>query len=154
MFLFLKRISSVLASCMFISVSLQAQSITPVREEIVDQEPNALLPGANVVIESDALLGPVTDPGGNHRTGVTPPVGIVSGYTLDEMTRDSALDLNKFTLKVSSSLSHKFNAGHHLQTAYLTSNPPTFQKNLFNRDISLKSAAFRQTLIAPALFMA
>src|SRR5690606_39250238 len=112
------------------------------------------LPGANVVIESDALLGPVTDPGGNHRTGVTPPVGIVSGYTLDEMTRDSALDLNKFTLRVSSSLSHKFNAGHHLQTAYLTSNPPTFQKNLFNRDISLKSAAFQRALIAPALFMA
>ena len=85
MFLFFKRLLSVLALTMFITISLKAQWITQtVRGKIADQE----------------------------------------------MTRDSDLDL------------------------YLKSDPPTFQKDLFIKDISLKSVAFRRTVIAPVLFMA
>jgi membrane-associated phospholipid phosphatase len=111
MFRFFKRLLSVLALTIFITISLKAQSITTVRGKIVDQESNTPLPGANVVvIESDPMLGSVTDPDGN------------------------------------------FNAQHNLQTGYLKSDAPTFQKDLFTKDISLKSVAFRRAVIAPVLF--
>ncbi len=156
MFLFFRRVSSVVALTMFISISLKAQRITQiVSGKIVDQESNSPLPGANVVvIESEPTLESVTDPDGNFRIGNVPPARRVSGYALDEMTRDSDLDLNKNTLKVPSTLNHKFNAQHHLQTGYLKSDPPTFQKDLFIKDISLKSVAFRRAVIAPALLIA
>jgi membrane-associated phospholipid phosphatase len=126
MFLFFKRLLSVLALTIFITISLKAQSIT----QTVSNTP---LPGANVVIiESDPMLG----------------------YAPDKMTLDSDLDLDKNTLKVSSTLNHKFNAQHNLQTGYLKNGPPTFQKDLFTKDISLKSVAFRRAIIAPVLFTA
>jgi hypothetical protein len=166
MFLFFKRLLSVLALTMFITISLKAQSITQtVKEKIVDRESNILLPGANVVvIESEPTI--------DNEKAVTStraftveetkrydglfndPTCKVSGYALDEMTRDSDLDLNKNTLKVASTLNHKFNAQHNLKTHYLKSDGPKFQKNLFIKNISLKSAAFRRALIAPVLFTA
>jgi hypothetical protein len=79
---------------------------------------------------------------------------MISGYALDEMTRDSDLDMNKNTLKVASTLNHKFNTQHNLKTRYLTSDSPTFQRNLFIRNISLKPVAFRRAVIAPILFTA
>lgn len=81
-------------------------------------------------------------------------VRMVSGYALEEMTRGSNLELNKNTLKVAGTLNHKFNAQHNLKTGYLKSDPPAFQKNLFIKNISLKSVAFRRALIAPVLFTA
>ncbi|MBT1695548.1 phosphatase PAP2 family protein [Fulvivirgaceae bacterium PWU4] len=60
------------------------------------------------------------------------------------MTHDPGLNLNK---------AH-FNAPHHLITDYLNSDPPTFQRNLFIKKISLKSVAFRRAVIAPVLFTA
>src|SRR5690606_7559279 len=45
-------------------------------------------------------------------------------------------------------------AQHNLKTRYLKSDGPTFEKDLFIKDISLKSAAFRRAVIAPALFIA
>ena len=155
MFQFSKKLLSVLALAMFITIGLKGQSITQtVREKIVDQESNTPLPETNVVvIESDAMLESVTDPDGNFRIDNVLPASMVSNYAPDEMTRDSYLDLNKKTLKVSSTLNHKFNAHHNLQTSYLTSNPPAFQKDLFIKDFSLKSVAFRRAVIVPALFV-
>lgn len=166
MFLFFKRLLYVLALTMFITISLKAQSITQtVRGKIVDRESNTPLPGANVVvIESDPTI--------DNEIAVTSarvftveetkrydglfndPTRMVSGYALDEMTRDSGLDLNKNTLKVASTLNHKFNAQNNLKTRYLKSDGPTFQKNLFIENISLKSVAFRRAVIAPVLFTA
>src|SRR5688500_3651036 len=79
MFLFFKRLLSVLALTMFITISLKAQSITQiVRGKIVDQESNTPLPGANVVvIESDPLLGSVTDTDGNFQID-NGPIGRIS----------------------------------------------------------------------------
>ncbi|WP_276373946.1 phosphatase PAP2 family protein [Chryseolinea sp. H1M3-3] len=138
---------------MFIIISLKAQStIQTVREEIVDQESSTPLPGANVVIiESDLIWGSVTDADGNFHIDNVPPARMISGYAPDEITRASYL--NKNTLTIASTLNHKFNAQHHLQTSYLKSDPPTFQKDLFIKDISLKSVAFRRAVIAPALLM-
>lgn len=166
MFLFFKRLLSVLALTMFITISLKAQSITQtVRGEIVDRKSTTPLPGANVVaIESDPTI--------DNEMAVTSapaftvektkrydglfndPTRMVSGYGLDEMTRDSDLHLNKNTLKVASTLNYKFNAQDNLKTRYLKSDGPTFQKNLFIKNISLKSVAFRRAVIAPVLFTA
>lgn len=152
--LFLKRPLSALALTILITISLKGQSITPaVSGKIVDQESNTPLPGANVVvIESDPMSGSVTDPDGNFRKDDVHPARMVSGYALDEMTRDS--DQKKNTFKAASPLNHKFNAPHNLQTGYLRSASPTFQKDFFAQDISLKSVAFRRTVIAPVLFVA
>jgi hypothetical protein len=173
--LFFKRLLSVLALTIFITISPKAQSITQtVRGKIVDRESNSPLPGADVVvIESDPMLGSVTDPNGNFQIdnvaltstraftvegtkryagSFNDPARMVSGYAPDEMTRDS--DLSKNTLKVSNTLNHKFNAQHNSQNGYLKSHPPTLQKNLFTKDISLKSVAFRRAVTAPVLFIA
>ena len=184
---------------MFITISVTAQSITQtVKEEIVDQESNTPLPGANViVVESDPMLVSVADGKADKQTvldivleeSVTRANAIVvrdsiekptidnqmaltsaraftveetkryagsfndhahmvSGYAFNEMTRDSR------TLKAVSTLNHQFNPQHNLQTGYLKSNPNNFQKDLYIKDISLKSVAFRRAVIAPALFMA
>ena len=156
MFLFFKGLLSVLAVTMLITIPLKVHTITQsVSGKIVDQESNTRLPEANVVaIESDAMLGSVTDPDGNSRIDTVPPARMVPGYALEEMTRDSYLILNRNTLKVSSTLKHKFNAKHNLQTGSLKSNPPTFQKDLFVKDISLKSVAFRRAVTAPVLLIA
>ena len=156
MFLFFKGLLSVLALTTCFAISLKAQSITQAAKgKIVDQKSSTPLPGANiVVIESDPMLESVSDPDGNFRIDDVPPTRMVSGYALDERTRNSYLDLNKNTFKVSSTLNHKFNTQHTLQTGYFKSDPPTFQKDLFIKDISLKSVAFRRAVIAPALFMA
>lgn len=145
MFLFFKRLLSVLALTMFITNSLKAQWITQtVRGKIADRESHTPLPGANVMVfESDPIFGSVAD---------TAPMD--SGYALHEMTRDSDLDLNKSALKVDRTLNYKFNAQHHLKTGYLKNDGPAFQKNLFVKGISLKSVAFRRAVIAPALFIA
>lgn len=87
----------------------------------------------------------------------------VSGKIIDQesatptdaiVVNDSDLDLNRNTFKGISTLNHKFNAQKILQTDYLKSDPPAFQKNLFIKTISLKSVAFRRALIAPVLFTA
>ncbi|WP_254084698.1 phosphatase PAP2 family protein [Dawidia cretensis] len=146
------RLLSVLALTMFITIPLTAQSITQtVRGNVVGRESNIPLPGANVVvIESDPTM--------DNEMAVTSlfnnPTRMVSGYALDEMTRDSNLDLNKNILKVASTLNHKFNAQHDLKTRYLKSDDPTFQKNLFIKNTPLKSVAFRRAVIAPVLFIA
>lgn len=131
MFLFFKRLVSVLALTMFITTSLKAQLITQsVRGKIVDRESNTPLPGANVVvIESDSTID-------------------------NEMTRDSDPGLNKNTWKADSTLNHKFNTQDDLKTRYLKSDDPAFQKNLLRKNTSLKSVAFRRAVIAPALFTA
>lgn len=164
MLLFFKRLLSVLALTMFTTISLKAQSITQtVRGKIVDRESNTPLPGANVVvIESDPTIDnemvvtsvrAFTVEETKRYDGLfNDPTRMVSGYALDEMTRDS--DLNKNTLKVASTLNHKFNAQDNLKTRYLKSDGPTFQKNLFIENISLKSVAFRRAVIAPVLFTA
>jgi hypothetical protein len=164
MFLFFKRLLSVLALTMFITISPNAQSITQtVREKVGDRESNIPLPGANVVvIKSDSIIE-------NEKAVTTAwaftveetkrydglfndPTHMVSGYALHEMTHDSDLDLNKNTLNVASTWNHKFNAQHNLKTRYLKSDGPTFEKNLFVKNISLKSVAFRRAVIAPVLF--
>jgi hypothetical protein len=161
MFLFFKRLLSVLALTMFITISLKAQSITQtVRGKIVDQESNTPSPGANVVVilttdkavtSTQAFIVEET----KRDDGLfNDPTGMVSGYALDEMTRYSDLDLNKNTLKVASILNPKFNTQHNLETRYLKSDGPTFQKDLFVKNISLKSVAFRRAVIAPVLFTA
>lgn len=48
----------------------------------------------------------------------------------------------------------KFTAPHNLKTGYLKSNGAAFQKNLFIKSISAKSAAFRRAFTAPVLFAA
>lgn len=97
MFLFFKRLLSVLALVMLITISLKAQSITQiVSGKIVDRESNTLLPGANVV----------------------------------------------------------GTAQHNLITGYLNRDTPKFQCNLFIKNISVKSVAFRRAVIAPVLFTA
>jgi hypothetical protein len=166
MFLFFNRVLSVLALTMFITISLKAQSITKTeRGKIVDRGSNTPLPGVNVVVvESDPTI--------DNEKAVTSawvftveeikrydglfddPNRMVSGYALDEMTRDSDLDLNKNTLKVGRTLNHKFNAQHNLRTRYLKSDGHTFQKNLFIKNISPKSVAFRRAVIAPVIFTA
>ena len=166
MFLFFGRLLSVLALTMFVTISLKAQSITQtVSGKIVDRESNTPLPGANVVvIEPDPTIDnemavtsawAFTAEETKRYDGIfNDPTRMVSGYALDEMTRDSDLDLNKNTLKVASTLNHNFNAHHNLKTRYLISDPPTFQKDLFVKDITLKSVAFRRAVIAPALLIA
>jgi hypothetical protein len=165
MLLFLKRFLSVLALAMFITISLKAQSITQtVREKIADRESNTALPGANVEIESDTTINnEKTVTGARAFTAeeikrydrlFNDPTPMVFGYASDEMTRDSDLDLDKNTLKATSTLNHKFNAQHNFKTNYLKSDDPSFQKNLFIKNITLKSAAFRRALIAPVLFTA
>lgn len=159
MFLFFERLLSVLALTMLIAISLKAQSITQtVSGKIIDRESNTPLPGANVVgIESDPMLESVNEMVlTSARAFIVEETkryaGSFNDPALNEMTRDS--DLNKNTLKVASTLNHTFNAQHNLQIGYLKSDHPTFQKDLFAKDISLKSVAFRRTVIAPALFMA
>jgi hypothetical protein len=162
MFLFFKRLLSVLALTMFITISLNAQSITQtVKGEIVDRESTLPLPGANVaVIESDPTIDNeqavtsarafTVEETKRYDSLFNDPGHMVSGYALDEMTRDS--DLNKNTPKVASTLNHKFDAQHNLKTRYLKSDGPTFQRNPFVNNISLKSVAFRRAVIAPILF--
>lgn len=166
MFSFFKRLLPFLALIMFITISLRAQSITQtVRGKIVDRGSNTPLPGASVaVIESDPTIDnkmavtsarPFTVEETKRYDGLfDDPTHMVSGYALDEMTRDSGLDLNKNTLKVASTLNHKITAQDNLKTRYLKSDGPTFQKNLFINNISLKSVTFRRTVIAPVLFTA
>src|SRR6188768_3604647 len=110
MFLFFKRLLSVLGLTLFITISLTAQSITQtVRGKIADLESNTPLPGANVVvIESELTIDnekavtrarafTVEEP--KRYDGLfNDPTRMVPDYSLDEMTRDS--DLNKNTLKV------------------------------------------------------
>lgn len=111
MCLFLKRLSSILALTIFISISLKAQSITPLRKEIVNQELTTRLPKVKgVAIESDSLLA-----------------------------LTNALTFNREKIK---QYDDSFN------------DPPTFQKNLFIRDISLKSAVFQRAFTAPVLLTA
>ena len=154
MFLFLKRLLPLLALTILITMSLKAQSTTQiVSGKIVDRESNTPLPGAYVgVIESDPTLGSATDADGNFQIDVD-PTRMSSRYAPDGMTRDSALDLKKQTLKIASTITHKFNQQHNFQTSYLKSDPPTFQKDLFIKEISLKSVAFRRAVIAPALII-
>ncbi len=47
------------------------------------------------------------------------PTCMVSGYAPDEITYDSYLDLNKNTLKVASTLNHKFNAQDNFKNAII-----------------------------------
>jgi membrane-associated phospholipid phosphatase len=164
MLLFFKRLFSVLAFTMFITISLKAQSITQtVRGKIADRESNTPLPGANVVVtESDTTIENEKAVASDRAFTVeqpkrydglfNDPIRMFSGYALEEMTRDP--DLNKNTLKVASTLNHKFNVQHNLKTRYLNSDPPTFQRNLFIKNVSLKSGAFRRAIIAPVLFTA
>lgn len=162
MFLFFKRPLSVLALTICITISLKAQSITQtVRGKIVDRGSNTLLPGANVVvihrtIDNEKAVTSAraftVEETKRYDSLFNDPTRMVSGYTLDEITRDSDLDLNKNTL--ANALSHKFNAQHYLKTRYSKSDDPTFQKDLFIKNISLKSVAFRRAVIAPVLFTA
>jgi hypothetical protein len=132
-FLFFKRLLSVLVLTMFITISLRAQPITQtVRGKIVDRETSTPLPGATVVvIKSD----PATD---NENAFASDPAS-----TVEETKRYDGL-IND----------HAFSALGNLKTRYLKSGGPTFQKNLFMKNISLKSVAFQRAFIAPALFIA
>ncbi len=143
MFAFFKSLLSVLALTMLMTTFLKAQSITQTATgKIVDHESNIALPKTNAVaIESDLMLGYMSD-------------AMISVYVKDEATNNSDTDLNKNILKAASTLDHQFNAQQNLITGHLKSDAPDFQKNLFIRDISLKPAAFRRALIAPALFTA
>jgi membrane-associated phospholipid phosphatase len=148
MSLFFGRLLSVLALTMFITIPLKAQSITQtVGGNIVDRESNTPLPGANVVvIESDSTI--------DNEIAATS----ARAFTVEETKRYDGL-YNDPTHMVSgyalaSTLNHKFNAQHILKTHYLKSDGPTFQKNLFIKNTSLKSVAFRRAFIAPALFIA
>lgn len=140
---FSKRLLSVLALTISITISLKAQSITQtVSGKIVDQKSNTLLPGANVVvIESDTMLVLTsaqaftvkeTKP---YDGSFNDPVRMVSG--------DAASTWN-----------HRFNEQHNLKTGYLESGPPAVQENLFIKNTSLKSVAFRRAFIAPVLLTA
>lgn len=161
---FFGRLLSVLAVTMFITISLKAQSVTQiVREDIVDRESNVRLPEANVpVIESDSAidhemwgtraralaLDDIKPYGGLFND----PVGMVAGSAPDETTGDSRLNRNTFNVPIA--LNHTFKAQDYLRTGYLKSDGPTFQEDLFIRNTSLKSAAFRRAFIAPALLIA
>jgi hypothetical protein len=127
MFLFFKRLLSVLALIMFITISLKAQSITQtVRGKIGDRESNTL-PGANVVaIESDLTID-------NERA-----ITSARAFTVEEPKRYDGL----------------FNDPTRMVSGYALDDGPTFQKNLFIKNISLKSVAFRRAVIAPVLFTA
>jgi hypothetical protein len=162
MFLFLKRLLPCLALTMFITISLKAQSITQTEGKIGDRESNTPLPAANVVvIESDPTdnekavtsAGAFTLKETKQYDGLfNDPTRMVPGYARDEMMLDS--DLTKTTLKAASTLNNKFNAQHNFKTCYLKSDGPTFQKDLFIKNISLKSVAFRRAVTAPLLFTA
>lgn len=166
MFRFCKPLLSVLAITISITTFLKAQSSThTVIGKIADRESKTPLPGANdVVIDSDTIIDyemaftraqAFTAEETKRYDGLfSDPIRIVSGFAPDEMTGDSDLDLNKNTLNVANTLNYKFNARHDLQTGYLKSDPPTFQKDLFIKDISLRSVAFRRAVIAPILFTA
>jgi membrane-associated phospholipid phosphatase len=127
MFLFLKRLLSALALTMFITISLKAQSITLAsRGKIGDRESNTL-PGANaVVIEPDPTID-------NEKA-------VISART--------------FTVEETKQYDGLFNNPASMVSSYALDDGPTFQKNLFIKNISLKSVAFRRALIAPVLFTA
>ena len=143
MVLFFRRLLPVLALTTFTTISLKAQLTTQtVKGKIADQESRPPVQGSKVVvIESDPMLG--------SATGAAPRVA-----AWDEITHDSSLDLDKSTLKEADKLNHYFNAQHRLTTSHLNSDPPAFQRDLFIKNVSLKSAAFRRALIAPLLFTA
>ena len=166
MFLFSKRVLSVLSLTMSITISLKAQSVTQtVSGNTADRESNTPLPGAKVAVidsnptfdnemgDTSARVFAVGETKRNNGL-FNYPTRVVSGYTLYEMPYDSDLDPNINTLKVASTLNHRFDVQHNLQTGYLKSDPPTFQKNFFIKDISPKSIAFRRAAIAPALLIA
>ncbi|HYF71144.1 MAG TPA: phosphatase PAP2 family protein [Ohtaekwangia sp.] len=170
MLLFFKPLLLVLALTMFVTISLKAQSnAETVRGEIVDRESDTPLRGANVVVfestppidnknavdgaraftveETKRYDGLFNDP-------FNDTTRLFSGYALNEMTRNSDLEMNKNTLIVANAWNQKFNAQYNLQTGYLKSDPPTFQKDFFIKNTSVKSVAFRRAFIAPALFIA
>lgn len=160
MFLFFRRLLPVLTLTICISVSLKAQSITQAASgKIVDRESYTPLPVANILaIESEPTIygmpfvaaGPFTVEETKRYDGLfNDPIRMVSGYA-PVVTPD--LDLNINTLKVASTFNHKFNAQHNLKTRYFKSDGPAFKRDLYIRDISLKSVAFRRALIAPVLF--
>jgi membrane-associated phospholipid phosphatase len=160
-----KRHLSALALTLLITISLKAQSITQaVREDIADRESNTPLPDANVlIIESYETIDNEMTVTRAQASNVAEkqydsllhgPIRMVSGYALDEMTRNSNLDLKNNTLKVASTLNHQLNAHDNFKPRYLKSDGPIVQKNLFVGNISIKSVAFRRAFIAPVLFTA
>lgn len=161
MFLIIKRLSFTLVLTMFITISLKAQSITPVKKEVVYQELNSPLPGAKVVvIESDPILAlTVAEAFNEQETKLydglfSDPTPKDAGYVLHEMTRDSNMNLNKNRLKIAGTLNHTFNTKHNLETSTIKNDPPAFQKNLFNQNLSLRSNTFRRAFAAPILLTA
>ena len=136
MFLFLERFLAVLALTTLVTISLKAQSIGS------DDNDKSTL--------DNELVGETKV----NAVSFNSPAPMVSGYALDKQTRDLDQNLNKTALKESNTLNYKFNTQHTLQTGYLKSDAPTFQNDLFTKNISLKSVAFRRSLYAPVLFMA
>lgn len=160
MFLFIKRLSSILVLTIFITISLKAQSITPARKEIVYHELNSPLPGAKIVAtESDLMLNLtnyqafMVEETTLYDGSFSDPSLKVPGNTLHEMTRSSDLDLNRNALNFISPLNHKFSARHNLETSYIKDDPPKFQKNLFIQNVS-RPNAFRRAFTAPILLTA
>lgn len=80
------------------------------------------------------------------------PPGTASGYTLNEITHDSGLDLSNNACRVAGTGNDKFNTQLTLITDFLNSNPPAFQKNLFIKNISQKTV--RRAVMAPVVFTA
>ena len=161
MSLLVGRLLSGLALTVSITISLKAQPITQtVRGVVVSWKSNTAIAGTNLgIIGSDPTIdnklaitnARVFTP---YDSLFTDPVRMVSSYAGDEITRDSDLDLNKSTLNVGSSLNQKFQSQHDLQTGNSRIDPPAYQEDLFIKNISPKSAAFRRAAIAPALFIA
>lgn len=164
MLVFSQRLLSVLALTMFVTICAEAQSSRQiVRGKIVAQESNTPLPEVNVVvIKSDSIIDnekPVTTCGPFDVEEAKPydgslnkskPIG--SGDAQEGMTLDT--DLNRVTLKIASTLNHKLNASDKLTTRYLIDDGAGFHMNLFIKNISPRSGAFRRSVIAPVLFIA
>lgn len=145
MSLFFKRFLSVPVLIMSITISLKAQSTAPTGAgEIVDEESNTPLPKADIVIiQNDSVSISVAD-----------STNMVATYASEEKTLDSDLHLNENILKAGGKLNDHFYVQHNATTGYFNRNPHAFRKDLFINNTSVKSAAFRRSVFAPALIIA
>jgi len=144
MLLFPKWLLSALPLTMSITICLKAQSPThTVLRGIEDQKFNMSLAKINVVkIES-----------GSHLPSVNNVVPIVSTNVSKKITYNLSLDHNQNSWETGIKLTRHFNIQHNYTTEYSYSTAPTLQKDLFIKNISVKSFAFRRAVVAPALII-
>ena len=126
---------------MIATIFLKAQPNTQTVGRIINNESNPHRHLSTLAErEYDLMTGSVSD--------ASP---IVSNYSRHETTRGLDLHLNE---SIPGSLNGMIDAPCNSEIGYLRSTPATFQKNLFIKNISLKSVAFRRAVLAPVLLTA